>query len=66
MISLVSHVRASMRSNYFAVNDWWMMKCMPFLSLCLEEPLKTRVRTLLKRVARCRKMTWPCHQASLA
>ena len=36
------------------------------LSLCLEEPLKTRVRNLLKRIVQHRKMTWPCHQASLS
>ena len=32
------------------------------LSFCLEEPLRTRVRNLLKRVAHYRKMTWPGHQ----
>ena len=35
------------------------------LSLCLEEPLKTRVRNLLKRIVQHRKITWPCHQACL-
>ena len=35
-------------------------------SLCFEEPLKTRVTNLLKRVVQYRKMTWPCHQASLS
>ena len=29
------------------------------LSLCLEEPLKTRVRKLLQKVVEHRKMTWP-------
>ena len=32
------------------------------LSFCLEEPLKTRVRNLLKRVAHHRQMTWPGNQ----
>ena len=32
------------------------------LSFCLEEPLKTRVRNLLKSVAHHRQMTWPGHQ----
>ena len=32
------------------------------IRLCLEEPLKTRVRNLLKRVAHHRQMTWPGHQ----
>ena len=36
------------------------------LSLCLEEPLKTRVRNLLKRVVQYRKMTWPNYQATLS
>ena len=36
------------------------------LSLCLEEPLKTRIRNLLKKVVKFRKMTWPAHQACLS
>ena len=36
------------------------------LSLCLEEPLKTRVRNLLKKVVKFRKMTWRAHQACLS
>ena len=36
------------------------------LSLCLEEPLKTRVRNSFKKVVKFRKMTWPAHQACLS
>ena len=37
------------------------------LSLCLEEPLRTRVRKLLRKVVEHRKMTWPKqHQTSLS
>ena len=36
------------------------------LSFCLEEPLKTRVRNLLKRVAHYRQMTWPESPTSMS
>ena len=32
------------------------------LSFCLEEPLKTRVRNLFKRVAQHQQISWPGHQ----